>query len=72
MSVHIAGYDIDLSTEDGMITDVIVLARVQRADRPGSDIAAGVTEHSDYITKLGMMHYALDLMKDAWMDEDDD
>ena len=63
MIVDVHGNPVEIELEEGdIITDVIILARVQDPEVQGSDIAVGVTEHTDYITRLGIIAYAKQLM----------
>lgn len=57
-----ASPDLDLETyvQDGdIVTDLIVIARVQRLTDTADALCIGSTEHTGHILWLGMLHKAL-------------
>lgn len=64
MEIDIAGSTVELEIEDGdIITDVVVIARVQDLDRPGEEaLAIGVSSHTGFLLQRGMIAEARGLM----------
>ena len=65
MIVDIAGSTVELDIEDGdIITDVVVIARLQDLDRPGEEaLALGCSSNTGGVLQRGMIEETLDALR---------
>lgn len=65
MIVDIAGSQVDLDIEDGdIITDVVVIARLQDLDLPGEEaLALGCSSNTGGVLQRGMIEETLDALR---------
>lgn len=65
MIVDIAGSQVDLDIEEGdIITDVVVIARLQDLDRPGEEaLALGCSSNTGGVLQRGMIEETLDALR---------
>lgn len=72
MIVDIAGSQVDLDIEDGdIITDVVVIARIQDLDRPGEEaLAIGASSHTGFLLQRGMIEEAREATRGAMFGDD--
>jgi hypothetical protein len=61
-----------LELEDNdQVVDAVLIAKVADFERGGTAISIGATESCDWVTQLGILHAALQVMSDAGTEQKD-
>lgn len=72
-TINIYGHEIELTEPNGLVNDVVVIARTVDPDEPGrDDLLISSTHHTGGITELGMIQLAIIDHQQMSTEADDD
>lgn len=67
--IEITGPELE---EGDIITDVVIISRVMRADQKASSLVWHASDQTDAIVQLGLMSAAKMLMEAGYLEDEDD
>ena len=71
--INICGHEVELTEPEGLVNDVVVIARTIDPDEPGrDDLLISSTPHTGGITELGMIQLAIIDHQNMNLEADDD